>query len=140
MKLHVICTSSRIQTLNLRSTQWQLINQSDPFILSSPKIPVFLTLVQIDNKCLTRQQKQMAPCCCLQTSLVSSMERRRKTQQPEIFTPHVVARWPMLQGVTAVSGVSRSFAAMDEELRWPSLTGNMNLKCHVYWYFFYLAP
>jgi len=34
----------------------------------------------------------------------------------------------MLQGVTAVSGEARSFAAPDEELRWPSLTGNMNLK------------
>ena len=108
--------------------QRQLINQSDPFILSSPKFPVLLTLVQINNKCLIRQQKQMASCCYLQRSLVPSMERRRKTQQAVIFKPQVVTRWPMLRGVTTVSVVARSFAAPDEELRCLSLTGNMNLK------------
>jgi hypothetical protein len=51
------------------------------------KIPVSLTLLQINNNCVTRKQKQMASCSCLQMSLVSSMERRRKTQQAEIFTP-----------------------------------------------------
>jgi len=146
-KPHIACTSNRIQTLNLRTIQLSPCSNAAAtykpvrsFILSSPKFPVFLTLVQINNKCLTRQQKQMAPCCCLQMSLVSSMERRRKTQKAEIFTPHVVARWPMLQGVTDVSGVATSFAAPDEELWWPSLTGNTNLKCPVYWYFSYSAP